>query len=127
MKQTFSPGGTGHNIATKHIPLAAEIGGAVGVGSALHAPVGLAGVAGKLGLMGAAKAAPAIGAAMEHAPAAADALAHKVAPAVKGVGQVLHHGAEDVIGTLKQNFMTKARPMTRAVQHSMMPPAPAMG
>lgn len=104
MKNTFTQGGTGHNVLTKHMPLAAEIGGAVGVGSMLHAPVGLAGVMGKAGLVGLGKAAPVIGAAMEHAPGAVDALAHKVAPAMKGVGGMIGHGVEDVVGTLKQNF-----------------------
>lgn len=127
LQQTFSPGGTGHTIATKHLPLAGEIGGAVGAGLALHAPVGLAGAAGKMGLMGLGKAAPAIGAAIEHAPHAADALAQKVTPIAKGIGNVLHHGAEDVLGTLKQNATLGrlGKPAAQAVHHSMLPPAMA--
>lgn len=99
MQQAFSPGGTGHNVLTKHVPLAAELGGAVGAGMALHAPVGLAGVAGKMGLLGAGKAVPALGAALEHAPHAVDAIAQKATPALKGIGHAVHHAAEDLVGT----------------------------
>lgn len=127
VQKSFSPGGTGHNVATKALPLAGEIGGAVGAGLALHAPVGLAGVAGKMGLMGLGKAAPAIGAAIEHAPHAAEAIAQKVTPVAKGIGNVLHHGAEDVLGTLKQNATLGrlGKPAAQAVRHSMLPAAMA--
>lgn len=126
VQKSFSPGGTGHNVATKHLPLAGEIGGAVGAGLALHAPVGLAGVAGKLGLMGAGKAAPALGAALEHAPHAVDAIAQKVTPALRGAGHALQHGAEDVLGTMKQNLAGKlGKPAAAVARHSMMPPAMA--
>lgn len=125
----FSPGGTGHNVMTKHIPLAAELGGAVGAGMALHGPVGLAGVAGKLGLGAMGKAAPAIGHALEHAPHAAEAIANKVTPIAKGIGGALHHAAEDVLGTQGQSLMGRlgARVAGGAAQAGSMVPAAAAG
>ena len=102
MQQTFSRGGVGHKVLTEHLPVGAEIGGAVGAGLALHAPVGLAGALGKAGLVGAGKVAPALGAALDHAPGAVDAIANKVTPALKGVGGALGHAAEDVLGTKGQ-------------------------
>jgi hypothetical protein len=83
-QQSFSPGGMGHNVATKYMPRAAEIGGAVGAGLAVHAPVGLAGALGKGIVGGAAHVAPALG-----------DLAHGAAG----------HLAEDVIGTGKQGLI----------------------
>lgn len=126
IQKTFSPGGAGHNIATKHLPLGAEIGGAVGAGLALHAPVGLAGVVGKMGLMGAGKLAPALGAAIDHAPGAIDAIAHKVGPALRGLGGAAQHTAEDLLGTKGQSVLGRlGKPAAATVRHSMMPPAMA--
>lgn len=111
MQQTFSPGGMGHNVATKYLPLAGELGGAVGAGMALHAPVGLAGVAGKLGLGAVGKAAPAIGHAIEHG-----------AHALGGAGHAVQHAAEDLLGTKGQGILGRfGRPAVQAARHSMMP------
>lgn len=126
MQSSFNKGGLGHNVLTKKLPLAGEIGGAVGAGLALHAPVGLAGVAGKMGLLGAGKLAPAVGTALEHAPHVVDAVAAKLHPALEGAGHVLQHGAEDVIGTAKQNLFSRfGQPAAAAARQSMLPQVPA--
>lgn len=95
MQRTFAEGAAGHTALTKAIPRAAELAGAVGTGSALHVPVGVAGLIGK-----GATAAGVGGLKAMGATAAADAVAH-------GAHTLVGHGVEDAVGTLKQNLAAR--------------------
>lgn len=95
MQRTFTAGGAGHTALTSALPRAAEIAGAVGTGSALHVPVGVAGILGK-----GATAAGVGGLKAMGATAAADAVAH-------GAHTLVGHGVEDAVGTLKQNLAAR--------------------
>lgn len=75
VQQTFSPGGTGHNVLTKHIPHALEMAGPAAMGTAIHLPMGAAGLLGGK-LMGA------TGTALGHA-----------------AGEGVSHLVSDVVGT----------------------------
>jgi hypothetical protein len=119
MQGTFSPGGGGHNILTKKLPLAAEIGGAVGAGTLLHAPVGAAGALGKLGLGALGKAVPVVGHALEHAPHAMDALAHKAGIGLKGIGHAVEHTGADLLGTKGQALMQGGGNIAHQAGHQM--------
>lgn len=113
IQQTFSPGGMGHNIATKVVPRVGEVAGAA-AGGMLGAPslAGALGHAGMSAIGGAAHAvAPAAGAAIEHA----------------GHG-FLGHFASDALGGAKQNMLAAgARKMfggaAGAARQSMLPAA----
>lgn len=134
VQQSFQQGGTGHKVLTKHLPLAAEIGGAAAVGTALHIPTGLAGLAGKGAVAAAGHAAPALGAALNHAPAAIQHGAGAIGGAAKAIGGAakgfVAHAAEDALGTGKQNMLASgARKMfggaAKAVGHTLAPAAHA--
>ncbi len=95
MQRSFQSGGAGHTVLTKALPYASEIGGAVATAGMTGLPVGAAGVLGKGATLAGAGTAKALG-----ASALADGITHAAHTA-------LGHGAEDVVGTLKQNWLAK--------------------
>lgn len=90
-KLGLKPGSTGHNLLTKALPAAAELGGAVGMGAGvLHGPASAAGLLGKGLFAGAAHASPAAG---QMLASAAPVLGEKVGPMLAGLGKTLTHSA----------------------------------
>lgn len=105
--------GRGLQAAAKPMGMAGEVAGLAGLGTALHAPLSVAGVVGGKILGGAAHAAPAIGDALHSA------------------GATLAHGAHDVVGNIAHGSVDRARKamgLTRVpvkapvTGYSMMPP-----
>jgi hypothetical protein len=90
-KLGLKPGSTGHNLLTKTLPAAAELGGAVGMGAGiLHGPASAAGLIGKGLFAGAAKASPMMGSALASA---APMLGEKIGPMLAGAAKTLTHSA----------------------------------
>jgi hypothetical protein len=83
--------GRGMQTMAKPVGMAGEVAGLAGLGTAVHAPLSLAGAVGGKILGGAAHAAPAIGD-MLHSS-----------------GDVLAHGAHDVVGNAAHSLAGKAR------------------
>ncbi len=110
--------GGGLQRAAKPMGMAGEVAGLAGLGTALHAPLSVAGaVGGKL--VGAASAAAPV---VEHA--------------LHGVGHTAAHAAHDVVGNAAHSVADKARRVAGLVQkplappktgYSMMPPPMAAG
>lgn len=110
--------GKGLQRAAKPMGMAGEVAGLAGLGTALHAPLSLAGaVGGKL-----------VGAASAAAPA--------VEHALHGVGHTAAHAAHDVVGNAAHGVADRARRAAGLVQkpaplprtgYSVMPPPMAAG
>ncbi len=110
--------GGGLQRAAKPMGMAGEVAGLAGLGTALHAPLSVAGaVGGKL-----------VGAAAHAAPA--------VEHALHSVGHTAAHAAHDVVGNAAHSVADKARRAAGLVQqavpkpvtgYSMMPPPMAAG
>lgn len=83
--------GTGLQRVAKPMGMAGEVAGLAGLGTAVHAPLSVAGAVGGKILGGAAHAAPAIGDVLHSA------------------GDVVAHGAHDVVGNAAHSIAGKAR------------------
>jgi hypothetical protein len=110
--------GGGLQRAAKPMGMAGEVAGLAGLGTAVHAPLSVAGALGGKLVGAAAHAAPVVGEALHH------------------VGHTVAHGVHDVVGTAAQSVADKARraagvvpkPVARPVTgYSMMPPPMAAG
>lgn len=83
--------GRGMQAAAKPMGMAGEVAGLAGLGTAVHAPLSLAGAVGGKILGGAAHAAPAIGDVLHSS------------------GDVLAHGAHDIVGNAAHSLAGKAK------------------
>lgn len=110
--------GKGLQRAAKPMGMAGEVAGLAGLGSAVHAPLSVAGAVGGKLLGGAASAAPAVGEALHN------------------VGHVAAHAAHDVVGNAAHGVADRARRAAGLVQkptpmprtgYSVMPPPMAAG
>lgn len=110
--------GSGLQRAAKPMGAAGEIAGLATLGSAVHAPLSLAGAVGGKALGAAAHAAPAVGEALSHA------------------GHTVAHAAHDVVGNAAHGLADRARRAAGLVQkpvpvprtgYSVMPPPMAAG
>lgn len=110
--------GRGLQRAAKPMGMAGEVAGLAGLGTALHAPLSVAGAVGGKMLGAAAHAAPAVGEALHNA------------------GHVAAHAAHDVVGTAAHGVADRARRAAGFVQkaaprpvtgYSVMPPPMAAG
>lgn len=110
--------GSGLQRAAKPMGMAGEVAGLASLGSALNAPLSLAGAVGGKVLGTAAHAAPAVG------------------DALHGVGHTVAHAAHDVVGNVTHGIADKARRAAGLVQkpapvprtgYSVMPPPMAAG
>lgn len=110
--------GSGLQRAAKPMGMAGEVAGLAGLGTAMHAPLSVAGAVGGKILGAASAAAPAV----EHA--------------LHGAGHTVAHAAHDVVGNAAQSVADKARraaglaakpvPVPRT-GYSVMPPPMAAG
>lgn len=110
--------GSGLQRAAKPMGMAGEVAGLAGLGTALHAPLSLAGAVGGKMLGAASAAAPAV----EHA--------------LHGVGHTAAHAAHDVVGNATHSVVDRARRAVGMVAkqtppprtgYSVMPPPMAAG
>lgn len=110
--------GKGLQRAAKPMGMAGEVAGLAGLGSAVHAPLSVAGAVGGKLLGGAASAAPAVGEALHSA------------------GHVAAHAVHDVVGNAAHGVADRARRAAGLVQkpaallrtgYSVMPPPMAAG
>ena len=110
--------GGGLQRAAKPMGMAGEVAGLAGLGTALHAPLSVAGAVGGKLLGTAAHAAPVVGEALHHA------------------GHTIAHGVHDVVGNATHAVADKARRAAGLVQkpvpkpvtgYSLMPPPMAAG
>ena len=84
-----TPGGLAHNVLTKVIPKAGEIGAGAGMGALAGAPMGMAGLLGH----------HAMGALGGAAPALAEVAHHGIGALGEAGGELAHHIGADVLGT----------------------------
>jgi hypothetical protein len=118
MGRAMQSAGKGLQHAAKPMGMAGEVAGLAGLGTAVHAPLSLAGALGGKMLGAAAHAAPAVGEALHSA------------------GHVAAHAAHDVVGNAAHGVADKARraaglvpkPIPKPVTgYSVMPPPMAAG